>query len=116
MFVGEWSVRFADGLQDDIIDGFKFLVRRRTGTGGEYLGPDGVVRQLELSAEVPDEVMWTLPDSVMTSFLNELWSRGIRPSNPSLDTENSLLRGQVDYMKGLLDKILPRALRAEAKE
>lgn len=113
---GEWKVQFADALEYDLIDGFKFIIRRRVGDRVEYMGPDGVVCPLEMAGVVPNELMWMLPREVMDSFLNELWKRGIRPSSPSLDTENNLLQGQVDYLKGLVDKILPRAVRAEAKE
>lgn len=116
MFMEDWTIRFASPFESSATDSFQFVVCRRVDGRIEHMKPDGMVETVDMGVQLKRDAIWTLPESVMSSLLNELWERGIRPSSPSLDTENDLLLKQIEDWKELLKSVLPRALRAEAKE
>ena len=88
---------------------------RDVGNGrSEFLCPTGIIITHEANEEINPDALWQIPTESLQTLMDALWERGIRPKDRRHDEEAKLLREGLDYTRGLLDMVLPKALRKEA--
>ncbi len=114
MIIGEgWKVWIA---YDTDRDREVMRIGRRAGPSSrEYLCPDGRVVTLERGTLIPEEAIWNVPMETFQAIMDALWARGIRPEDRRHEEEAKLLREHLDFVKGTLATVLPRALRKRSE-
>ncbi len=90
------------------------IVRSLENGKREYLCPNGDLVTHEVNDVILSETMWPLPTQSLGALMDALWERGIRPKDRRHEEEAKLLRESLDRSRGLLDLVLPAALRKQA--